>query len=202
MLEIALPIIAGAAYAATRGGLSMLQHAASRGERVIATLGLCAALIGLLIALLLLHERLPASLRTPMGSGLLAGAAPMLLAAWVVAPGETTLHDPVLWCIAIPFAMWCAAARLLEAPGSQTRSLYLLANTAAVAALLVPVIGGRIHWGIVILPFAVFRIAAGAGEKIRRGAADAAELGEARAIAVRARWIGGVWIAGWAGVMP
>jgi len=201
-LEIALPIAAGAAYVVTRARPLKLQGLASGGEVVIATVLLVAALIGLLILLLLLHGRLPARLRTPMVTGLLAGAAPVLLAALVVTPGEATLRDPVLWCIAIPFAMWCAAARMLETPGLQTRSLFLLANTAAVAALLVPVIGGRIHWGIVILPFAVFRIAAGAGEKIRRGADDAAGLEEARAIAVRARWIGGAWIAGWAGVLP
>jgi hypothetical protein len=69
-------------------------------------------------------------------------------------------------------------------------------------ALAVPVIQGQVHWGIVVLPFAVFRIGASTADKIRLGKEYATSLAEAREVTRRVQWVGGAWVAGWAGVTP
>ncbi len=193
LLEIVLPVIAGAAY--------VLGRAETANLLSMRWLLPCISLFA--IALWPPAGRL---LRDANVATLLLGFAPVILTAYALQPAERTLLDPVLWCLATPFAMWCASVRLLGRPGPQTRPAFLLTNTVAAAALLVPIVGGQIHWGIVILPFAVFRIASSTADKLRvnfSGAAkDATTLAEARAIAGRIQWIGGAWVAGWAGVLP
>lgn len=193
LLEFLLPLIAGATYVRGRAESFTL----SSILWLLPCISLFAGTLWAPVARLL---------RDPNLAALALGFAPVILAAYVLQPSPLTLQDPVLWCVATPFAMWCAAVRLLERPGTQTRSLFLLINTVAAAVLLVPVIGGRIHWGMIILPFAVFRIASNNADKIRVNFAgqpeDLAGLAEARAIAGRIQWIGGAWVAAWAGVLP
>ncbi|MBM4233105.1 MAG: hypothetical protein FJ160_02850 [Gammaproteobacteria bacterium] len=104
------------------------------------------------------------------------------------------MQDPVLWCV-------FSNARL-----RRPEPLFSLTNAVAAAVQLVPIVSGRICWGVIILPFAVFRLAESTADKIRVKLAgqseDPAALAEARAIAGRIQWIGGAWIAGWAGVLP
>ena len=193
LLEILLPVLAGAAYVRTRAESGTLNS--------IWWLLPCIALFSAT-----LWSPIARVLRDANVAALLLGFAPVMVAAYALQSTAMTLQDPVLWSVATPFAMWCAAVRFLERPGAQTRSALLLTNTVAAAALLVPIVGGRIHWGIIILPFAVFRIAASTADKIRVNFAgqseDPAALAEARAIAGRIQWIGGAWVAGWAGVLP
>lgn len=191
--EVVLPLIAGAAY--------VLGRAESITAASVSWLLPCVALF--VVACWPPIARL---LRDANLAALALGFAPVMLAAYAIQPSVSTLQDPVLWCLATPFAMWCCAVRLLDRPGAQTRTAFLLTNTLATAALLVPIVGGRIHWGIIILPFAVFRIASSTADKIRLsvfGTVEAAAaLAEARATAGRIQWIGGAWVAGWAGVLP
>lgn len=189
IFEVALPVCAGTAYSWSHHG------------------PLDANSLGLLAGLLLVVSIFGKGLRDATLAALLLGALPVIVSALTLQPKESTLYDPVLWCIATPFAMWCLCHRLLERPSAQARMVFLLANTAAVAVLVIPVIGGRIHWGIVVLPFAVFRVATNAADKIRvdeelLSDRFASDMKEAREIATRIQWIGGAWVAGWAGVMP
>lgn len=115
-------------------------------------------------------------------------------ATFVMARGGslTPTSAPMLIAIALPFALWAICLRLVESPTARSATIYRLANTLVLLSLGVPVVAGAVHWGIVVLPFALFRIAMNAASKID----------EARAITQRIQWIGGAWVAGWAGVIP
>ena len=94
--------------------------------------------------------------------------------------------------ILVPSIMWGLSVRLVDSSSSSSATLYRVSNTLALVALGVPVVAGEVHWGIVVLPFALFRIAMNAASKIHG----------ARAVTRRIQWIGGVWVAGWASVLP
>ncbi|MEY2624327.1 MAG: hypothetical protein RL412_102 [Pseudomonadota bacterium] len=94
--------------------------------------------------------------------------------------------------ILVPSIMWGLSVRLVDSSSSSSATLYRVANTLALVALGVPVVAGEVHWGIVVLPFALFRIAMNAASKSHG----------ARAVTQRIQWIGGVWVAGWASVLP
>jgi hypothetical protein len=197
--EVALPTIAGAAY-------GWQQLAAAEGGAVHAAFAtllptLLPAALALLLAVLLLGS-VVGRLRDPTSSALIGGAVPVVIGCLSVTPADSVLRDPALWCLAVPFAMWCGAVRLLNAPGSQTRTLYRLINTLPLLTLAVPVIVGELHWGIVILPFAVFRIAAKAADQLLPVDIEPAVLSDLCAMSRRTQWIGGAWVAAWAGVLP
>jgi hypothetical protein len=187
--EIALPAFAGAAYA--------LRHGAAAGTGEMPWSG--AALILLLIAGLGSIARWVRDMST---AAILLGAAPVAAGCLAMDSGTGALRDPVLWCLAIPFAMWCGSVRLVASPRADSRNLYRIAGTLPMIALAVPVIQGQVHWGIVVLPFAVFRIGASTADKIRLGKEYATSLAEAREVTRRVQWVGGAWVAGWAGVTP
>ncbi|MBU6378451.1 MAG: hypothetical protein KJS95_07940 [Gammaproteobacteria bacterium] len=189
LAEVALPAFAGLAH-----GWRQLPAA----PEVSALWPGISALVLCLLVLAVLSPRV----KNMSLAALLLGAAPMFAAAFVMQPGVSTLRDPMLWCLAVPFAMWCGALRLVEAPGAEARSMFRLANTLPLIALAVPAVGGEVHWGIVILPFAVFRVASSTADMIRPGKEYAVSLAEAQDVARRIQWVGGAWVAGWAGVTP
>jgi len=157
-----------------------------------------AALMLILVSLASVARRL----RDMSAAAFTVGVLPLFAAMMVFQPVEATLRDPLVWCLAIPFAMWSGAVRLVEAPRAESRTLFRVANTLPLIALAAPVISGEIHWGIVILPFAVFRVAASTADMIRPGKAYADSLAEARDVARRIQWVGSAWVAAWAGVSP
>ena len=187
--EIALPAFAGAAYA--------LRHGAAAGTGEMPWPG--AALVLLLIAGL---GGIARHVRDMSAAAMLLGAAPVVVGCLALDPRAGTLQDPVLWCLAIPFAMWCGSVRIVALPRADSSNLYRVASTLPMIALAVPVIQGQLHWGIVVLPFAIFRIGASTADKVRPGKEYAASLAEARELTRRAQWVGGAWVAGWAGIAP
>ncbi|MBM4216224.1 MAG: hypothetical protein FJ173_08655 [Gammaproteobacteria bacterium] len=58
------------------------------------------------------------------------------------------------------------SVRIVEASSSNVVTIYRAANTLALVALAVPVVAGEVHWGIVVLPFALFRIAMNAASHL------------------------------------
>jgi hypothetical protein len=106
--------------------------------------------------------------------------------------GEINAVPPLGFLILVPSIMWAVSVRLVALPSSSAAALYRAANTLALVALGVPVVAGEVHWGVVVLPFALFRIAMDAASKIEG----------ARAVTQRIQWFGGAWVAGWAGVLP
>lgn len=121
------------------------------------------------------------------------GLAAVTAVAFVAARGgEINAVPPLGFLILVPSIMWAVSVRLVALPSSSSAALYRAANTLALVALGVPVVAGEVHWGVVVLPFALFRIAIDAASKIEG----------ARAVTQRIQWFGGAWVAGWAGVLP
>jgi hypothetical protein len=119
--------------------------------------------------------------------------AAVTAAAFYISRGGDIADTPAIgFLILIPSIMWGFSVRLVDSPSSNSATLYRVANTLALVSLGVPVVAGEVHWGIVVLPFALFRIAMNAASKID----------EARAVTQRIQWFGGAWVAGWAGVLP
>jgi hypothetical protein len=195
--EVALPAFAGAAHVLRLGGQRGLVD--SEGHGLAAMLWPGGALICLLILAL---GSVAGRVRDMSTAAILLGAAPVVAGSLALQPGAATLSDPVLWCLAIPFAMWCGSVRVVASPRPDSRNVYRIANTLPMVALAIPVIQGEVHWGIVVLPFAVFRIASSTADKVRPGKAHAVGLAEAHEITRRTQWIGGAWVAAWAGVGP
>lgn len=106
----------------------------------------------------------------------------------------SVLQDPSLGCLLVPFAMYALGVRAAHRPVGAGATIYRMSGGVAVLALVLPVVTGQVHWGIVILPFALMRIVF--------MSADRLGTDEARAIARRTQLFGGLWIAGWAGVLP
>jgi len=119
-------------------------------------------------------------------------AAATAAAFYISREGNITNTAVIGWLILIPSIMWGLSVRLVDSASSNSATLYRMANTLALVSLGVPVVAGEVHWGIVVLPFALFRIAMNAASKID----------EARAVTQRIQWFGGAWVAGWAGVLP
>lgn len=146
-----------------------------------------------LLAIVAIASVCARTFRQPTLGALGAGFAPAIAAGLVAATDPLTVfREGILLSVAVPSAMWAMSVRLAESPTSQAATLFRIANTLVLLALGVPVVTGELHCGIVILPFALFRIAVNAAPK----------LSEARAVAQRIQWFGGAWVAGWSGVMP
>lgn len=139
---------------------------------------------------------------SPWSAALFFGVAPALLGYGLVSGSVEALRDPFLWCIALPFAVYAANPGLVATARAGSAILFALLNSLALAALAWPVIMGRIHWAIAVLPFAAFRVAATTADKIRPGETFAVSRREAAEIAQKILWISGTWVAAWAGITP
>ena len=182
--ERGLPLFAGAALAISGGG-QLTDYAA-----------------GMLLAVLVLATALGNTSRGPWADGALFGLAPVLL-AYAATSGPTDLwQQPLVWCIALPFAIYAANPALVAGARSGSPTLFGMLNALALAALAPPVVTGRIHWAIAILPFAAFRVASATADKLRPGEEYASSRQEAGEVARKILWVSGAWIAGWAGVTP
>jgi len=118
--------------------------------------------------------------------------------------------------LATPIAMWLAAAvlvdgvrhaRALSASGARNlalrlgdaaaRSLFLGLHTSALIIIGFAIVANEVHWGMIVLPFAVFRIAAGAADAILSGVEFERSVEESWEIALKAYVVGAVWVVGW-----
>ncbi|MBU3671574.1 MAG: hypothetical protein FGM43_03415 [Sinobacteraceae bacterium] len=118
--------------------------------------------------------------------------------------------------LATPIAMWLSAAvlvdgvrraRALSAAGrsnlassmgdSAARSAYLGLHTSALIILGFAIVADQVHWGMIVLPFAVFRIAASAADAILSGIEFERSVEEAWEISLKAYLVGAVWVTGW-----
>ena len=123
--------------------------------------------------------------------------------------------------LATPIAMWLTAAvlvdgvrraRAVSATGGRNlatrlgdgpaRSLYLGLHTSALIILGFAVVADEVHWGMIVLPFAVFRIAAGAADAILSGIEFERSVEETWEISLKAYLVGAVWVVGWSVAGP
>jgi len=183
LFERALPVFAGAACAYSGGGE-------------------LDALKALLLGALVTAGTIGPTSRGAMLDGVLFGLGPALLAYALITGSIEALRDPIAWSIAVPFAVYAANPGLVVAARAQSSVLFAMLNTLALVALALPVLTGRIHWAIAILPFAAFRVAATTADKLRPGNEFIVSREEAGAVAKKILWLSGAWIAGWAGITP
>lgn len=183
LFERGLPMAAGVALALSGGG--ELEF-----------------LMGLVLASVAVAAAAGTGRGEPFSDAALFGLAPAVLGYGLTAGSVDALSDPALWCIALPFAVYAANPALVSSARIGSPMLFAMLNTLALAALALPVVTGRIHWAIAILPFAAFRVAATTAEKLRPGDEFAEGRREASEIARKILWISGAWIAGWAGITP
>ena len=175
VIEVVLASAAGFAFVIARGGI------------VDAASGIT------VLAIVVLSSLCAQRFRQPTLGAICAGFFPAVSAGLAAATDPVAVFcEGVLLSVAVPSAMWAMSVRLAESPTAQSPTVFRIANTLVLLALGVPVVTGVLHWGIVILPFALFRIAVNAAPKIS----------EARAVIQRTQWFGGAWVAGWAGVLP
>ncbi len=144
---------------------------------------------------------------------LLGGYGPALLACGLQS-GDW--FDRRTLILATPIAMWFAAAvlvdgvrraRALSALGARNlpsrlgdaaaRSLFLGLHTSALIIIGFAIVANEVHWGMIVLPFAVFRIAAGAADAILSGIEFERSVEETWEIALKAYVVGAVWVVGW-----
>ena len=175
VIEVVLASAAGFAFVIARGGI------------VDAASGIT------VLAIVVLSSLCAQRFRQPTLGAIFAGFFPAVSAGLAAATDPVAVfREGALLSVAVPSAMWAMSVRLAESPTAQSPTVFRIANTLVLLALGVPVVTGVLHWGIVILPFALFRIAVNAAPKIS----------EARAVIQRTQWFGGAWVAGWAGVLP
>lgn len=175
VIEVVLATAAGFAFVMARGGT------------VDAASGIT------VLAVVVLSSLCAQRFRQPTLGAMCAGFFPAVSAGLAAATDPVAVfREGALLSVAVPSAMWAMSVRLAESPTAQSPTVFRIANTLVLLALGVPVVTGVLHWGIVILPFALFRIAVNAAPKIS----------EARAVIQRTQWFGGAWVAGWAGVLP
>jgi len=175
VIEVVLATAAGFAFVMARGGT------------VDAASGIT------VLAIVVLSSLCAQRFRQPTIGAMCAGFFPAVSAGLAAATDPVAVfREGALLSVAVPSAMWAMSVRLAESPTAQSPTVFRIANTLVLLALGVPVVTGVLHWGIVILPFALFRIAVNAAPKIS----------EARAVIQRTQWFGGAWVAGWAGVLP
>jgi 1,4-dihydroxy-2-naphthoate octaprenyltransferase len=77
------------------------------------------------------------------------------------------------------------------------RSLFLGLHTSALIIIGFAIVANEVHWGMIVLPFAVFRIAAGAADAILSGVEFERSVEESWEIALKAYVVGAVWVVGW-----
>lgn len=118
--------------------------------------------------------------------------------------------------LATPIAMWLTAAVLVDGVrrartintaghsnlashmgDTAARSTYLGLHTSALIILGFAIVADQVHWGMIVLPFAVFRIAASAADAILSGIEFERSVEEAWEISFKAYVVGAVWVAGW-----
>jgi 1,4-dihydroxy-2-naphthoate octaprenyltransferase len=123
--------------------------------------------------------------------------------------------------VTTPIAMWLAAAILVDgvrgarevtASGGRNlasrlgdgaaRSLYLGLHTSALIIIGFAIVANEVHWGMVVLPFAVFRIAAGAADAVLSGVEFERSVEETWEISLKAYLVGAVWVVGWSVAGP
>ncbi len=144
---------------------------------------------------------------------LLGGYGPALLACGLQSGDWLDRRTLIL---ATPIAMWLAAAvlvdgvrraRALSAIGARNlalrlgdaaaRSLFLGLHTSALIIIGFAIVANEVHWGMIVLPFAAFRIAAGAADAILSGVEFERSVEETWEIALKAYVVGAVWVVGW-----
>lgn len=181
--ERALPLLAGTALATSTGGEGYLAS-------------------GALLLVIVVTARHVTPSGKPLLEGLCFGLAPVLLGYLLTAGSIAALREPLVWSIGVPFAIYATNFALVKTARAGAASLFAILNALALAALAIPVVAGQIHWAIAILPFAAFRVASSAAEKLRADAECAERRQEAGEVARKILWVSGAWIAGWAGVTP
>jgi len=184
LFERGLPLFAGAALALGGGGAFTLAT------------GLGAGAAWVMLAALGTRSRGAAL------EGLCFGLAPVLLGHALAGGAIEPARPWLVGCLAVPFAVYAANPALVAGARAGSPMLFGLLNALALAALAPAVIGGHIHWAIAILPFAVFRVAAETADKIRPGDTFERSRAEAADVAQKMLWVGGTWLAGWAGIPP
>jgi 1,4-dihydroxy-2-naphthoate octaprenyltransferase len=144
---------------------------------------------------------------------LLGGYGPALLACGLQS-GDW--FDRRTLILATPIAIWFTAAvlvdgvhraRVLSSSGAHNlpsrigdaaaRSLFLGLHTSALIIIGFAIVADEVRWGMIVLPLAVFRLAAGAADAILSGAEFERSVEETREIALKAYLVGAVWVAGW-----
>ena len=144
---------------------------------------------------------------------LLGGYGPALLACGLQSGDWLDRRTLIL---ATPIAMWLAAAvlvdgvrraRALSAIGARNlalrlgdaaaRSLFLGLHTSALIIIGFAIVADEVHWGMIVLPLAAFRIAAGAADAILSGVEFERSVEETWEIALKAYLVGAVWVVGW-----
>jgi len=175
VIEVVLATAAGFAFVMARGGT------------------VDAASVITVLAIVVLSSLCAQRFRQPALGAMSAGFFPAVAAGLAAATDPVAVfREGVLPCVAVPSTMWAMSVRLAESPSARSAVWFRIANTLVLLALGIPVVTGELHWGIVILPFALFRLAMNAAPK----------MSEARAVIQRTQWFGGAWVAGWAGVLP
>lgn len=175
VIEVVLATAAGFAFVMARGGT------------VDAASGIT------VLAIVVLSSLCAQRFRQPTLGAMCAGFFPAVSAGLAAATDPVAVfREGALLSVAVPSAMWAMSVRLAESPSARSAVWFRIANTLVLLALGIPVVTGELHWGIVILPFALFRLAMNAAPK----------MSEARAVIQRTQWFGGAWVAGWAGVLP
>lgn len=143
----------------------------------------------------------------------LGGYGPALLACGLQ---SGNWFDRRTLILATPIAMWLAAAvlvdgvrraRALSASGTRNlasrigdaaaRSVFLGLHTSALIIIGFAIVADEVHWGMIVLPFAVFRIAAGAADAILSGVEFERSVEETWEIALKAYVVGAAWVVGW-----
>jgi 1,4-dihydroxy-2-naphthoate octaprenyltransferase len=148
----------------------------------------------------------------------IGGYVPALLACGLQCGVWTDRRALIL---ATPIAMWLSAAVLVDgvrraravtASGgrnlasrlgdSAARSLYLGLHTSALIIIGFAIVANEVHWGMIVLPFAVFRIAASAADAVLSGVEFERSVEETWEISLKAYLVGAVWVVGWSVASP
>lgn len=69
-------------------------------------------------------------------------------------------------------------------------------HTSALIILGFAIVADQVHWGMIVLPFAVFRVAASAADAILSGIEFERSVEEAWEISFKAYVVGTIWVAG------
>lgn len=182
MIATALPLIAGALLVVARGGRVGLFEGA-----VLIGAGIVFAALGRFAKEHFLWAMLVAAAAVFAGFAV-GGGIPRVLA------------DPLLWSVAFAYGAYAANVALAIRPPVHAPMVFRVLNTMVLVVLVVPVVAGQVHWAIVILPFAVFRIAMTRADELARS--DVIDREPVLDLSRKIYWISGGWIAAWISVLP
>lgn len=201
----------------SRWGLTLVLAAVVLGIALTLLKGLTIVVLGLIgVALGALYSLPPFRLASRgMGEVAVAtglGFMPVLGATWL----QTGSFDAMTALVAVPVSMWVAAILLINevpdiAADSQagkrtvpvrigvpaTRTLYVMLNAIAAAAVAALVLAVQLHWGALLLPVALLGLAIAASAGISSDVADRPRLRASieKTLAIHA--IGSLWVAVW-----